>query len=233
MKKIIYTLLTVFLGTPFISPAQQLLHSTEDSLLVEVVVKDMNHKIRVHDRILFEGQKTKTVLMGITDESGKFRLLLPEGDTYNIVVKGLGENQEYNTFEVPQTPGRYSMATLTLQYEPAKVFTLKNLQFESGKATIRKGSEAILKELIELMQLKPSMSIEIAGHTDDTGSDEANMLLSQHRAEAVRTYLVQQGKLNGQRITAKGYGENSPIANNSTEEGKQLNRRTEVRILQE
>ncbi len=230
MKKLIPVIL--FLSFFNFSQAQTL-QSTEDSALVEVIVKDSKDKVRVHDRILFEGQKTKVQLMGTTNELGKFRILLPEGDTYAIVIKGLGENQEYNTIAVPKTEGRYMGATLSLKYEPAKVFTLKSLQFESGKSTIRKGSEAILDELIELMEIKPGMTIEIAGHTDAIGNEEANTVLSQNRAEAVRLYLNQKGGIALKRIVAKGYGENQPVADNGTEEGKQMNRRTEVRILTE
>jgi OOP family OmpA-OmpF porin len=189
MKKI-FLLCSLFLISLAVFPQ---LKSSDDSILVEVIVKDFNNKLRVHDRILFEGQKTKAVLQGLTNEAGMFQLLIPEGDVYNIVVKGLGENQEYNTFEVPKSPGRYTKAVLNIKYEPAKSFTLKNLQFESGKANIRLGSEGILNELIELMNLKPAMKIEIAGHTDDVGNDDANTLLSKNRAEAVKNYLNQKG----------------------------------------
>lgn len=229
MKTLFTALLLVFTG---ILQAQQL-RSSEDSALVEVIVKDFQDKLRVHDRILFEGQKTNSRFSGITNDSGKFRILLPEGDTYNIVVKGLGENQEYNTFAIPKTPGTYALAALTVKYEPAKSFTLKNLKFESGKAMIRKGSEGILDELIELMRLKPAMIIEVSGHTDDVGNDADNLLLSQNRAEAVKSYLIMKGKINSSRIAAKGYGETQPVADNSSEDGKQANRRTEVRIVSE
>ncbi len=231
MKKIILLISCLYLFS--LTGFGQLNRSTEDSALVEVIVKDFKDKLRVHDRILFEGQKTKVVLQGMTNEAGTFRILLPEGDIYNIVIKGLGENQEYNTFSVPKVDGRYTMATLTLKYEPAKYFTLKNLTFESGKAIIKPGSDAILAELIELMQLKPELNIEIEGHTDDIGTDESNLSLSQARAEAVKKYVVTKGKIAASRIVAKGYGETKPIMENANEEGRQLNRRTVVRILNE
>jgi OOP family OmpA-OmpF porin len=229
MKNLILLLFITFAANFVLGQIQ----STDDSALVEVIVKDFKDKIRVHDRVLFQGQKTKVLLQGMTDETGKFRLLLPEGDIYNIAIKGLGEDQEYNTFSIPKVDGRYSMATLTIKYEPAKIFTLNNLQFESGKATIKPGSEKILSELIELMQLKNTMSIEIGGYTDDVGNEEANTLLSKDRAETVKKYLFTKGKISLSRITAKGYGESQPIADNGTEEGKQMNRRTEVKITSE
>ena len=228
------TLLIIIIScASFTITIAQLQKSTEDSALVEVVVKDFNDKVRVHDRVLFEGQKTKVIIQGTTDEFGKFRLLLPEGDTYNIAMRGLGENQKYNTFEIPKTNGRYALSTILIKYEPSKSFTLKNLQFESNKSTIKIESESILAELIELLQLKPTMTIELSGHTDGIGNEETNMLLSKERAESVKKYLFQKGKIKSDRITTKGYGESMPIAENETEAGRQLNRRTVVRILSE
>jgi len=74
------------------------------------------------------------------------------------------------------------------------------------------------------------MVIEISGHTDDVGDDALNLELSQKRAESVRNYLIKNG-IASNRVTAKGYGETQPIADNSTPEGKAKNRRTEVKIL--
>lgn len=79
------------------------------------------------------------------------------------------------------------------------------------------------------MKWKEDSKIEIAGHTDNVGNDNDNMILSQKRAETVKTWLVKKG-IQPQRIIAKGYGASQPVADNSTE-GRQQNRRTEVRIL--
>jgi len=73
------------------------------------------------------------------------------------------------------------------------------------------------------------MKIEIGGHTDDVGEDAANQKLSKDRANAVRNYLLKE--IEPERVTAVGYGESKPIAYNDTPEGRQKNRRTEVRIL--
>ena len=88
----------------------------------------------------------------------------------------------------------------------------------------------MLADLIEIMKLKPTMEIEIGGHTDNDGDDEMNMRLSQQRAESVRDYLISQG-ISANRMISKGYGETRPKASNSTPTGKAINRRTEIRIL--
>ena len=76
------------------------------------------------------------------------------------------------------------------------------------------------------------MKIEISGHTDDVGKEEYNRGLSQARAESVRDYLLGRG-IAPDRVVARGYGESRPVADNATEEGRRINRRTEVKILRE
>ena len=80
------------------------------------------------------------------------------------------------------------------------------------------------------MQEYPKLKVEISGHTDSIGTNEANRKLSQERAEAVREYLSTHS-IHVSRVTAKGYGATKPVAPNDTEEGRQRNRRTEFRII--
>jgi OOP family OmpA-OmpF porin len=230
MRKIIVLSILVFAFQDLL--AQQL-HASEDSALVEVIVKDFKDKLRIHDQIIFEGQKTHLQFVGTTNQLGKFEILLPEGDIYDIKIKGLGENQDFNTLKIAKVKGVYTKNTLTIRYEPSRKFTLKNLQFDSGKSSIKAGSDEILNELIEFMHLKSEMVIEIDGHTDDVGDDQANLKLSQERANSVKQYLIDRGKIKPSRISTKGFGEMSPVASNETEDGRQLNRRTEVLIISE
>ncbi|HCS20560.1 MAG TPA: hypothetical protein DIW47_08370 [Bacteroidetes bacterium] len=108
-------------------------------------------------------------------------------------------------------------------------FELKNIFFEFGKATLTKESEKELDKLYEIMA-KSEIVIELGGHSDSIGSEEANEKLSQDRVNSVKSYLVNKG-INTQRIQAVGYGETQPVASNHNEEGRALNRRVEVKIL--
>ncbi|MEZ5872485.1 MAG: OmpA family protein [Nitratireductor sp.] len=103
------------------------------------------------------------------------------------------------------------------------------IQFESGKSAIKQDSFGLLDRLAFEARRCPEQRVEIGGHTDSDGSDEANLKLSQERAEAVRDYLVRSGVLFS-RLIAKGYGEADPVADNSTAEGKAKNRRIDFRI---
>jgi outer membrane protein OmpA-like peptidoglycan-associated protein len=104
--------------------------------------------------------------------------------------------------------------------------------FDSGKSTLKPESAKELNELVEYMGLKKTMVVEIAGHTDNAGNKDANQKLSEERANAVRDYLIKKG-IAADRVIAKGYGDTQPIADNTTEAGKQKNRRTEVRTIKE
>lgn len=105
---------------------------------------------------------------------------------------------------------------------------IKNLEFDSGKATIRSSSFPSLNRVANLLVTK-NFSLKLAGHTDDVGSDALNLRLSKDRAESVKSYLVSQGA-NPSRIEATGYGESQPISTNKTAEGRQENRRVEFTI---
>jgi outer membrane protein OmpA-like peptidoglycan-associated protein len=114
--------------------------------------------------------------------------------------------------------------------EAGQSITLNNISFDFNKSTLTNESFPELNRLLKVLADNPRIQIEIAGHTDGVGSDTYNLKLSQERAEAVRQYLL-QSRVSASNVQAMGYGKKAPIASNDTEEGRQLNRRVEFRIL--
>ena len=108
--------------------------------------------------------------------------------------------------------------------------SLKNIFFESNQFVLKKESQVELDELASLLLANPSLRIEIGGHTDNVGKPADNLSLSNNRAKAVVDYLVSKN-ISAQRLQAKGYGETQPIAENKKEEGREKNRRTELRVI--
>jgi hypothetical protein len=108
-------------------------------------------------------------------------------------------------------------------------FVLRNVYFDFDKSTLRPESKAELDRLVSLLNALPDLKIELSGHTDIKGSASYNKKLSEDRAMAVVQYLVGAG-IDSKRLTYMGYGFDQPIATNETDEGRQLNRRTEFRI---
>ena len=109
----------------------------------------------------------------------------------------------------------------------------RTIEFESGSATLTPQGTQILDEVARILYRSPNTAIKIAGHTDTQGEAAFNLDLSKRRAEAVVNYLEQRWRLDRQRLTAEGYGENRPIADNSTSEGRARNRRIEIHLLAE
>ncbi|MEZ5459379.1 MAG: OmpA family protein [Steroidobacteraceae bacterium] len=106
---------------------------------------------------------------------------------------------------------------------------LPGVVFETNKAELVDSSTASLNDAVATLKRYPDIKVEVAGHTDSVGSDAYNRRLSQSRAETVLAYLKNAGVTN--ELTARGYGERQPIADNKTEEGRQANRRVVLRIL--
>lgn len=106
---------------------------------------------------------------------------------------------------------------------------IKDLQFETGKSTIRSVSYPSLDRVADILA-KKNFSLKLAGHTDNVGSDDNNMRLSKDRAESVKDYLVSKGA-NASRIEATGYGETQPISSNKTAAGRAKNRRVEFTLF--
>jgi outer membrane protein OmpA-like peptidoglycan-associated protein len=107
---------------------------------------------------------------------------------------------------------------------------LEGVNFDFDKATLRQEDVSDLDKNVEALKAWGDVNIEVAGHTDSKGSDAYNMKLSQQRAEAVRNFLISRG-VAADRLTAKGYGESQPVADNATEEGRFKNRRVELAPL--
>ena len=107
------------------------------------------------------------------------------------------------------------------------------VQFETGKSEILPVSFGLLDEVAGVLKDNPQIEVlQVEGHTDSTGSPAINRKLSQQRAESVMSYLASKGVAGG-RMKAKGFGPDKPIADNSTDEGKEKNRRVEFNILKQ
>jgi outer membrane protein OmpA-like peptidoglycan-associated protein len=101
------------------------------------------------------------------------------------------------------------------------------INFETGSATIQQDSMSQLEQVAKLLQSDPALKLEVGGHTDNVGTPETNQKLSDARARSVVASIVTHG-VAADRLTAKGYGQTTPIADNRTEEGRAKNRRVEL-----
>lgn len=199
---------------------------------LNVIVMNRSGKPIENDKITFVATKSKLEIVGITNKRGQFIVHLPAGDEYAIKVEVIGEELDYNTFEVPTPPAGavFNMRTLEIRYELPESIVLEDLHFASGKFNIQKESYPVLDKLAEYLIRKKTLKIRIEGHTDSDGSEISNKTLSENRAQAVKKYLESNGVPTG-LIYAKGMGEENPIEDNSTIKGKASNRRTEIHLV--
>ena len=138
------------------------------------------------------------------------------------------------TFELPEEirsdSANYLATVDVVELAPGDAVILQNIQFEYNSSALTEGSESGIQMLLEFLQRNPELKVELAGHTDNVGSDSYNLKLSSERAEVVRQALVDKG-VDATRLTAKGYGATRPLVPNDSEEHQSVNRRTEMIII--
>lgn len=167
-----------------------------------------------------------------SNDSGQYLVPLPVGKAYAFNVNKRGYLFYSDNFSLPQqatsTPPEKNIPLQPIAANATIV--LHNIFFESKQYTLQPASQIELDKLVKLLQDNAGLVTEISGHTDNVGSDNDNLLLSENRAKAVVAYLTQKG-IAAARLRAKGYGETKPVADNNTEEGRAQNRRTEFKVI--
>jgi outer membrane protein OmpA-like peptidoglycan-associated protein/tetratricopeptide (TPR) repeat protein len=167
-----------------------------------------------------------------TDEDGNYLVTLPVGKDYafNVHRKGyLFYSENYNMSDVSSD----STYTADIPLQPIEAnahIILKNVFFDTKKTTLKPESITELDNVVRLMNENPNMKILISGYTDNVGKPEDNLALSKGRAVGVINYLISKG-INNNRLSFKGFGETNPVGDNSTEQGRALNRRTELSVV--
>lgn len=196
-------------------------------------ILDEATKQPVEAQIILTDNSKNEELATFTSNSatGKYLVSLPSGKNYGIAVKADGYLFHSENFDIPNAAAYQEIEKdiYLKKVEVGKEIVLRNIFFDFNKATLRPESKAELERLATLMRENPTLKIEISGHTDNVGSAAYNKTLSEQRAKAVVDYLIGVG-IAADRMTFVGYGFDKPIASNATDEGRQLNRRTEFKI---
>ncbi len=192
---------------------------TQKPLAAKIELRDLS------DNILVSAVETDP-----TD--GNYLIVLTQGAHYALHVQSDGYLFESLTFDYKSDT---SLKAIEIDIPLRKIkigssVTLNNIFFKSGSYHLLEDSYVELRKLLSFLNENPKLSVEISGHTDDVGKAESNLLLSQQRAQSVVSYLIANG-LSESRIIARGYGETQPLADNTTEKGRALNRRIEFKIL--
>lgn len=180
-------------------------------------------------RILIKGS-TKNYTF-ISDIQGNGIIDLKKGEEFRVSCFVNGEEFKFDEVIYIEKNKNIISANIDLQFDLYEsIFEIKNLNFKTAKYNIEEKYFQELDNLKSLLVNENEIKIEIAGHTDNNGSELANQLLSENRAKSVKSYLVKNG-IDKLRINCVGYGEKQPIADNNSKQGREKNRRIEIRIL--
>ena len=164
--------------------------------------------------------------------SGNYLIVLTQGSEYALYVNKKGYLFRSVNFNYSARKD-YEPIVLDIDLEKAAEGTravLENIFFDLDKYDLKEKSITELQKILRFLKENPALRIEISGHTDNLGSDSYNQQLSQRRAQAVFDYLISNG-VPANRLIPKGYGSARPLADNSTEAGRQQNRRIEFQVI--
>lgn len=199
--------------------------------------KVLNEKTNqpVDARIIVEELPSgKEAAIARTDpNTGEFKIILPAGKKYGFRAIGLGFFEVNKNIDLSNVSEYTEIEDEILRLSPIEigsVVRLNNIFFEYAKAILLPESFPELDRTADFLKSNSTIEIEIGGHTCDLGSDVTNQKLSEKRAKSVAAYIVSKG-VSESRITAVGYGESRPVAFNTDEEGRAMNRRVEFKIM--
>jgi len=202
---------------PLIQLSGYVMNKKNDQLMsIEITYEDENQKI---------GTFT-------SDINGYYHILLPEKSKYyfHAIKEGFINLSDSLTIEEYNPREGITKNLYMIPIEVGITVRLNKIFFDFDKTTLRSESYPELNKVVDFLNENPTTEIEIGGHTCNMGTNEYNINLSQGRAEAVRNYLLREG-IHNTRVMSVGYGENMPEATNTTDEGRQTNRRVEFKVL--
>ena len=191
----------------------------------------------INGYVVFEDMNTRSNVgrCRITSD-GSYFIVLPTGKTYSYYI----DSKDFypvsrvidftTTNQSPNFKDNINIVTYEEMKEKQTSVRINNIFFDFNESKLKSESYLELDRLYKFLNDNPAINIEVSGHTDNVGSDEYNQNLSLARANTVKDYLTGKG-INAGRITSKGYGKSNPVATNDTDEGRQLNRRVEFKIL--
>lgn len=194
-------------------------------------ILDKESKKPLNARLQIKNLKnTKLAHESLSDKTtGEFLICLTQGEEYAFSISC--EGYLFYSENISTDRENQEKQILLTPIKTGESIVLKNIFFETNSHALLPTSYAELQTLIELLQNNPSLKLLIEGHTDNIGKAEHNQTLSQQRAEAIVSYLEEKG-IDSSRLKAKGYGFSRPIADNDSEQGRALNRRTEIKIIE-
>jgi outer membrane protein OmpA-like peptidoglycan-associated protein len=197
-----------------------------DKVEVMVNVSDLINNSKVKSKVLLKNKNRDEVI----EVEGNQMVSLRSGDRYEMEVTS-DQGYAFNSGVLDASQGNVAPVNVKLlKLEQNAKLTLRDINFESNSVKLSEISFAELDRVIQLMNENPTLKVEVDAHTDDVGTDQYNLLLSQQRAKSVVDFLLEK-KINPDRFSAKGFGETQAKVPNDNDENRAVNRRVELKIV--
>ena len=203
--------------------------SQNTEFIVQGKVKQAISGKGVASKIVYKSYPTGGLSGSFNDSTFSFSIF--GSSKYQVTASALGYIP--NTVIVDPKDSKNNSIVHDIELTPTnRTVRLNHLIFDMGKVVIKPVSFTELDELVAMMKANPKVEIQLEGHTDNQGSADANLKLSQDRVDAVKKYLSSKG-INKDRIKTKAFGGTQPLSSEKTEEARALNRRVEMRVLKD
>ncbi len=205
------------------------LHSQNTEIIVQGKVKKAISGKGIAAKINYKSYPTGSLSGSFNDSTYSFSIF--GSSKYQVTASAIGYIPR--TVIVDPKESNNNSIVQDIELTPTnKTVRLNHLIFDMGKAVIKPGSFTELDELVAMMKSNTKVEIQLEGHTDNQGSADANLKLSQDRVDAVKKYLSSKG-IAKDRIATKAFGGTQPLSTEKTEEARALNRRVELRVLKD
>lgn len=206
----------------------------EKVLFIKGTLKDNENNVPIKDaKIELRNVESKKVtVIDVDDQTGDYVAAMPFKSDYVMTVKSK-KHVYQSRYISSKKPTYMKPAKVNIELEPFKVgksYKLNDIYFDTDSDVLTNESKIVLKDFVEYLKNNNNISIAVHGYTDNVGGAAYNLELSKNRAKAVYDQLIKMG-VSASRLEYKGYGEADPVADNSTEEGRAKNRRTEFEII--
>jgi outer membrane protein OmpA-like peptidoglycan-associated protein/Tol biopolymer transport system component len=197
-----------------------------EKLQVMVSVADLMNNSKVKSKVILKNKNRDEII----EVEGNQMVSLRAGDRYEMEVTS-DQGYAFSSGILDAANGTVAPVTIKLlKLEKDAKLTLRDINFESNSVKLSDISYVELDRVVQLMLENPTLKVEVAAHTDDVGTDQYNLTLSQQRAKSVADFLMEK-KISAERFNAKGYGESQKKVANDSEANKAVNRRVELKIL--
>lgn len=197
-------------------------------LFIKGQVDIANNLEPIKARIQLKNMRTKTIReIPVDTVTGKYvaTMLFRDDQVLTVKNEGFVYSSRYLSVEDSSLSSPKTVDLTMKKIEVGESYKIDDINFATNSTLLNEDSKKIIDEFFEFLYENPNIEVEIQGHTDDVGQDEANLILSDKRAKAVYDYLIQKG-IPMSRMEANGYGETQPLVENTTSSGRAKNRRT-------